>query len=294
MVMVSVSTVKIGERFRSDLGDLEPLAESIARQGMLQPIGINRDNSLVFGQRRLVACRDILGWTEIEARTVDVTSLVEGQHDENEMRKSFTPSERVAIAEAVRIEIGNRQGQRTDRELPGNCPEVKPGVETRTTAAKKAGFGSSKELARAKTVANTATPNIVAAMDKGEVSISAAAEVARSLPRDEQENLGAADIKRAAKKARAQRLTPSHTEELWRVWARASPMAKQVFAQRVRNINETTLDDAQLYALQNQWLAADDLVRKRFGKWLEAQFGLKLISLPPVKGRRPPIAPGSN
>lgn len=49
--------------------------------------------------------------------------------------------ERVAIAKAIEEEIGNRQGKRTDLELPGDCPEV-DGNETRAIAAEKAGFGS--------------------------------------------------------------------------------------------------------------------------------------------------------
>ncbi len=38
------------------------------------------------------------------------------EHDENETQKSFTPSERVAIARAIEERIGKRQGQRTDLE----------------------------------------------------------------------------------------------------------------------------------------------------------------------------------
>jgi hypothetical protein len=58
-----------------------------------------------------------------------------------ELRKDFTPTERVAIAKAIEEEIGNRQGKRTDLELPVDRPEV-PGNETRAIAAGKAGFGS--------------------------------------------------------------------------------------------------------------------------------------------------------
>jgi ParB-like nuclease domain len=69
------------------MGDLQPLADSIARQGLLQPVGITADRQLVFGARRVAACRDILGRTEIAVRIVDVTSIVEGEHDENQLRK---------------------------------------------------------------------------------------------------------------------------------------------------------------------------------------------------------------
>src|SRR5690606_25048750 len=74
---------------------------------------------------------------------------IDGEHDENEVRKDFTPSERVAIAETIRQALGERQGKRTDLQHTDNGPEV---GETRDIAAKKAGFGSGKQYERAKSV----------------------------------------------------------------------------------------------------------------------------------------------
>lgn len=55
-----------------------------------------------------------------------------------------THSERVAIGEAIEAELGNRQGQRTDKEPVENFPQVAPGEKTRDLAAKAAGFGNGK------------------------------------------------------------------------------------------------------------------------------------------------------
>src|SRR5262249_24556058 len=82
------------------------------------------------------------------------------EHDENEVRKDFTVSERVAITEAIREKIGNRRGERTDlpkhqaqeEELRGNCPHVKPDGKTLEFVAKIAGFASDREYRRAATV----------------------------------------------------------------------------------------------------------------------------------------------
>jgi hypothetical protein len=68
-----------------------------------------------------------------------------------ELRKDFTPTERVAIAKAIEEEIGNRQGKRTDLELVVERPQVK-GDKTRAIAAEKAGFGSEVTYRRAKAV----------------------------------------------------------------------------------------------------------------------------------------------
>jgi hypothetical protein len=43
----------------------------------------------VFGERRLAACRNILQWSEIPARTVKVSSIVDGEYAENVIRKNF-------------------------------------------------------------------------------------------------------------------------------------------------------------------------------------------------------------
>jgi ParB-like chromosome segregation protein Spo0J len=97
---VKISDVQIGHRFRQDMGDLVPLAQSIKTLGLLQPILIDAHNGLVCGQRRLLACKE-LGWDTIEARVVDLDVLI-AEQDENECRKQFTVSERVAIAKAIR------------------------------------------------------------------------------------------------------------------------------------------------------------------------------------------------
>jgi len=175
--MLDISKIEIGKRFRGDMGDMPGLRRSIQQLGLLQPIVMTKNNELVAGARRLLAVKG-LGWVTIPARVVDIVSIVAGEFAENEMRKDFTPSERVAIAEAVAKEIGNRQGQRTDLELPRNCEAVK-GQETADLVAKRAGFGSADTMNRAKAVVAKGVPALVEAMDERKIAISTAAKVAR-------------------------------------------------------------------------------------------------------------------
>jgi hypothetical protein len=139
---------------------------------------VTKEGVLVCGERRFRAMRDILGWKTIPVIVLEVSSIVEGEYAENEIRKDFTPSERVAIGRAIEAEIGKRQGQRTDKGLPVNCAEVEPGVETREVAAAKAGFDSASTYERAKRVVEKAVDEVVAQMDVGDLSISAAAVIA--------------------------------------------------------------------------------------------------------------------
>jgi hypothetical protein len=182
IIEVPCGQIQVGERHRKEMGDLEGLAASIAREGLLQPVGITEDFWLVFGQRRLVAVQDILKWPTIPARVVRVSSIVAGEHAENEIRKDFTASERAAIGAAVEAELGERRG----RNNPDNCPEFQ-GTETRELAARKAGFDSYKTYERAKKVTELGAPELVAAMDAGEVSISAAAVLAQAPPEKQRE-----------------------------------------------------------------------------------------------------------
>ena len=111
---IKIADIVVGDRHRRDMGDLTTLADSISQEGLLQPIGVTDNLELVFGERRILAVRDILKKTTILARIVDVSSIVAGEYHENEVRKDFTPSERVAIARAIERQVGNRRGQRTD------------------------------------------------------------------------------------------------------------------------------------------------------------------------------------
>jgi len=186
---VACDSIALGERHRKDMGDLNALASSIAQEGLLQPIGITEDNTLVFGERRLLAIRDVLKQPTIPARIVRVSSILAGEFAENEIRKNFTPSERVAIGKAIEAVLGNRQGQRTDRVPPRNCAEVAPGQETREVAAQKAGFRSKDTYERAKTAVDAGTPELIDAMDSGAVSITAASVIASEPPERQAEIL---------------------------------------------------------------------------------------------------------
>ena len=85
---VQISTIKIGDRYRKDMGDLQVLADSIEELGLLQPIGINPNYQLIWGERRLRAF-ELLGRDKIPARIVPMERLIKGEFTENEIRKDF-------------------------------------------------------------------------------------------------------------------------------------------------------------------------------------------------------------
>lgn len=185
---VPIPQIQIGERHRKDMGDLAALAASIAELGLLQPIGVTEDHRLIFGERRLRACRDILGLTEVEVRVIDMPHIVVGENAENEIRKDFTPSERVAIAQAISEELGNRRGVNQHTPQQGRHHGDNPVSRTDDFAAQRAGFGSRRSYLDAKHVVERAEPETVEAMDSNVLSISAARKVA-DLPAERQREI---------------------------------------------------------------------------------------------------------
>jgi ParB/RepB/Spo0J family partition protein len=114
---VPISEIRIGERHRRDLGDITGLAASIDEVGLLHPVVIRGDGTLIAGERRLRACQS-LGWVQIPVTAVDLADIVRGELHENAARKDFLPSEIDAIRRALepqeKAAAKERQGARND------------------------------------------------------------------------------------------------------------------------------------------------------------------------------------
>ena len=92
---VKLSDIKVRNRIRKDLGNIEALSDSLNRHGLFSPILITSDYRLIAGERRLEAAKR-LGWKSIEAKVIDdpgeIKSL-ELEIEENIFRKPFTEAE---------------------------------------------------------------------------------------------------------------------------------------------------------------------------------------------------------
>jgi N6-adenosine-specific RNA methylase IME4/ParB-like chromosome segregation protein Spo0J len=121
-----IATIRVGQRYRKDLGDIGLLAESIREVGLFHPIVIKPDGTLIAGRRRLEACK-LLRWENIPITVVDLESITRGECHENVHRKPFLPTEMEAIAKALepieKEKAKERQGTRTDIELPEKFTE---------------------------------------------------------------------------------------------------------------------------------------------------------------------------
>lgn len=90
LIELDITKIKEGERFRKEYGDLEEFAENIKDMGIVQPITITENYTLVAGGRRLraaklaglekVPCIIRYGSDELDLRQVE---LVENLHRQN-------------------------------------------------------------------------------------------------------------------------------------------------------------------------------------------------------------------
>jgi ParB/RepB/Spo0J family partition protein len=101
--MMKLSAIRVGNRHRQDLGDIDGLARSIEEIGLLHPIVVRADGTLIAGGRRVEAVKK-LGWASIPVTIIDIEQIARGEHAENVERKDFTLSEAVAIARALEPE----------------------------------------------------------------------------------------------------------------------------------------------------------------------------------------------
>jgi hypothetical protein len=125
---LAIDQVVIGERRRQELGDVQGLAESIDRYGLLHPIVVDADGQLVAGHRRLEACR-LLGLSDIEARSIGELAEDERREielEENLRRKDLTEYERsrnltelaTVAAELLKTELPAESTENSKRGRP--------------------------------------------------------------------------------------------------------------------------------------------------------------------------------
>ena len=184
--MLHISEVRVAERIRKDNGGLEELANDIHEHGLINPITVMEQSDggyvLIAGLRRLKAM-ELLGAKEIRATVMtalEADEMLMLEIAENEQRKEFTVSEKLAFAEKLKAVEAEKAKQRQIRKasnfVVANRPPQTKHAETgkaRDIVAQKAGFTSTTQMRRAQAVSES-RPDLMEQVDKGEKSISGA------------------------------------------------------------------------------------------------------------------------
>ena len=170
--------------------EFEALKEDIGRHGLREPITTS-EGEIVDGIHRDRACREL----GIEPRYVEWSgegSLVDFVVGRNLHRRHLTESQRAMVAARIANLAGGRPAKTARKEAVS---------EAEAAARMKVGRSS---VQKAKQVLGRGDPGLVAAVERDEVSVSAAARVAE-LGREEQAEVvarGPAAIKARARQAR--------------------------------------------------------------------------------------------
>ena len=277
MTTIATAAVIVGDRYRRDPGDLAAMADSIREVGLLHPIVVTSDDRLVCGERRLRACRDLLGWEEIPARVVDDCPPDAGEFHENEARKDLAPSERVKLVEALR----------SDRSANWHSGRfVAKQVTTEDTLEEHG--KSRRDHFRAAKVVRDGVPELVSAMDAGEVSIGAAAVIAAQ-PEDRQREIVVLPAR--ARREEVRRLRQARTKVAKRP-RRGKPSAAGLAGEMHRLASK--IDDARESAAESR--AGRDKARAAIARLRESLDALEAaFEAAPAPKRKPrrskPAAP---
>ncbi len=104
---IKLTDIKADDRMRSNLGNIEELANSILTLGLLQPIRLNDNNELIVGGRRLAALKH-LGITDLDEgkhftrdSNPDPFFLRQAELEENVRRLDMAWTEKIASIAAI-------------------------------------------------------------------------------------------------------------------------------------------------------------------------------------------------
>lgn len=152
-----INEIIVDERIRKNPTHIKELIDDIKENGQIQPITVRIDDNgsyrLVAGFRRLTAMK-VLGEQKIEAYVIseaDEEKLLKMEISENEVRESFTRTERMEYIKRLE-EIEKKKAK--ERMLKGKADptENSPGGgESRQKVADQIGI-SSNTIAREKTI----------------------------------------------------------------------------------------------------------------------------------------------
>ena len=129
-MLVPISEIKVNAgRREGDPEGVQELVDSISKVGLLNPITIDREHTLIAGLHRLEAAK-LLGWTEIECNVSSLEGLLAelAEVDENVVRKGLSAVEysdlllrRKEIYEALHPETKNGGDQKSEKIRTSKC-----------------------------------------------------------------------------------------------------------------------------------------------------------------------------
>lgn len=124
-----INEIIVEDRQRQDLGDINSLAQSLLKYGLIQPVVITQERRLIAGGRRMAAASQ-LGWRDIPVvfrETLTVDELHELELEENVRRQDMSWQEKcLTVAKIHQLKVarsaieGRAWGQRETATVTGD------------------------------------------------------------------------------------------------------------------------------------------------------------------------------
>lgn len=134
----SIDSIQVGSRHRTDLGDIDALAASIERHGLLQPITVTPEGVLVCGARRLAALRH-LGVRKlnvwVRAGISDRLVQLLAEQDDDALHKPLSPTEAASLYREVKMLLAEDARRRQEASRFGAPRNDRPSDGDATVAS---------------------------------------------------------------------------------------------------------------------------------------------------------------
>ena len=246
--------------------EFEALKADIAAHGLREPVWTWR-GSIIDGRHRWQACMDLGIEPMTREHDGDESTLVGFVLSMNLSRRHLSESQRAAVATKLAA---------LSRGRPSENAQIC--AITQQEAADKLNV-SRRSVQLAREVIEKGSPELAAAVDQGEVSVSAAAVVAKTVPKEEQAALVAQKaVAKAAKQARAKmsELTRPLRIEIQRIDERLAQLAgeKTEVEARLATGELRGEEFAEIGRRLNHVMAETSMLEER---WLELQGELESL-----------------
>jgi len=146
--LIQITEINVGNRMRKYFGDIDTLANSLARFGLMTPIVLDNENNLIAGHRRILAAKQ-LGWNDIAYRRMEALDAITRQElelEENLRRKDLEWQEEVVGLYKLYAAKQERYGEKGSAiATDGGC-----GIEEAARELDRATGSISMDLALAK------------------------------------------------------------------------------------------------------------------------------------------------
>jgi hypothetical protein len=123
---VKLADIKEGGHHNKDLAEVADLAQSINNIGLLRPPVLTSNLDIIAGRGRILAAR-MLKWETIPACILDLDKIAQGVYAARAYAKVFTPSEIVAIGDALE-DLGERNIAKRQMSMKGGNSRGREGA----------------------------------------------------------------------------------------------------------------------------------------------------------------------